>query len=247
MAWGARGRAAEAFRHADAPDSAAPWREADWCAVDLELTGLDPGTDEIIAIGAVPIHDGRLILGRSYYSLVRPGRAPSRTAVVIHKLRTADLADAPPLSAAIDGLLAVLAGTVPVFHTAWVEQAFLGRALRRLRVRLPDAADTEVLGRRWAAGREDGVPSHLGGEAGVPSHFGGGGGAPSHLGLARLAELLGLPAEPPHHALGDALTTAKAFIALASLLDAGEPQTAGSLVRAGADEAPAGARRFGPA
>jgi DNA polymerase-3 subunit epsilon len=54
----------------------------------------------------------------------------------------------------------------------------------------------------------------------------------SHLGLARLAELLGLPAETPHHALGDALTTAKAFIALASLLDATEPQTAGSLVAA---------------
>jgi DNA polymerase III subunit epsilon len=227
LGWRGRGRAAEAFRHTAAPRATAPWRQAEWCAVDLELTGLDPRTDEIIAIGAVPIHDGRLILGRSYYSLVRPGRAPSRTAVVIHKLRTADLADAPPLSEAIDGLLTVLAGAVPVFHTAWVEQAFLGRALRGRRVRLPDAADTEVLGRQWMAGREAGVPSHLG--------------------LARLAELLGLPAETPHHALGDALTTAKAFIALASLFDAGEPQTAGSLVTATADEAPAGGRRFGPA
>jgi DNA polymerase-3 subunit epsilon len=242
LAWRARGRAAEAFRHAAAPRATAPWRQADWCAVDLELTGLDPRTDEIIAIGAVPIQDGRLILGRSYYSLVRPGRAPSRTAVVIHKLRTVDLADAPPLSEAIDGLLTVLAGAVPVFHTAWVEQAFLGRALRARRVRLPDAADTEVLGRRWAAGREAGLPSHAGREAGVGSH----------LGLARLAELLGLPAETPHHALGDALTTAKAFIALASLLDAREPQTAGSLVAGSLvavtdDPARAGGRRFGPA
>ncbi len=227
LAWRAGGRGAEAFHNAPAPHAATPWRQADWCAVDLELTGLDPRRDEIIAIGAVPIHDGRLILGRSYYSLVRPGRAPSRTAVVIHKLRAADLADAPPQSEAIDGLLAILAGAVPVFHTAWVEQAFLGRALRGRRVRVPAAADTEVLGRRWVGGRE--------------------GGAPSHLGLARLAELLGLPAETPHHALGDALTTAKAFIALASLFDAQEPQTVGSLVAATAAEAPAGARRFGPA
>jgi DNA polymerase-3 subunit epsilon len=226
LGWRGRGRAAEAFRDTAAPPATAPWRQADWCAVDLELTGLDPRSDEIIAIGAVPIHDGRLILGRSYYSLVRPGRAPSRTAVVIHKLRSADLADAPPLSEAIDGLLTVLAGAAPVFHTAWVEQAFLGRALRGRRVRLPDAADTEVLGRQWMVGRAAGVPS---------------------LGLARLAELLGLPAETPHHALGDALTTAKAFIALASLFDADEPQTVGSLVTATAVPAPGGARRFGPA
>ncbi|MGB9183243.1 MAG: 3'-5' exonuclease, partial [Solirubrobacteraceae bacterium] len=225
LARGARSRAAEAFRQAATAQATAAWRQADWCAVDLELTGLDPRSDEIIAIGAVPIHDGRLILGRSYYSLVRPGRAPSRAAVLIHKLRTADLAQAPPLSEAIDGLLTVLAGTVPVFHTAWVEQAFLGRALRTRRVRLPDAADTEILGRRWVAAREAGVPSHLG--------------------LARLAELLGLPAESPHHALGDALTTAKAFIALASLLDAREPQTVGSLVAATADQTPAVAGRFG--
>jgi DNA polymerase-3 subunit epsilon len=219
------GGTAVAFRRAATPAAGSPWRQADWCAVDLELTGLDPRRDEIIAIGAVPIHDGRLILGRAYYSLVRPGRAPSRAAVVVHKLRSDDLADAPPLPEAIDGLLGVLAGTVPVFHAAWVEEAFLGRALRHRGVRLPAAADTEVLGRRWVSGRE----------------------ASPHLGLARLSALLGLPAETPHHALGDALTTAKAFIALASLFDAVEPQTAGSLVAATVDDGVlTGARRMGP-
>ena len=53
--------------------------------------------------------------------------------------------------------------------------------------------------------------------------------APKGLSLARLASVLGQPAEDPHHALGDALTTAKAFIALASHLDATRPQTVGSL------------------
>ena len=40
--------------------------------------------------------------------------------------------------------------------------------------------------------------------------------------------MLGQPVESPHHALGDALTTAKAFIALASKLDAVAPQTVGT-------------------
>ncbi len=185
------------------------WRDQQWCAVDLELTGLDPRRDEIIAIGAVPIDDGRVLLGGSYYSLVRPGRAPGRGSVLIHKLREADLIGAPALDRALDGLLAVLADRVPVFHTAWVEEAFLGRALRRRGIRLPAAADTEALGRRWLSGRGDEVPDRIT--------------------LGDLATALHFTAESPHHALGDALTTAQAFIALAGQLETTAPQTVGSL------------------
>lgn len=216
--------AAARFKQASQPSGDTPWREARWCAVDLELTGLDPRSDEIIAIGSVPIEDGQLILGRSMYTLARPARPPKHAAVLVHKLRSADLADAPPLSEAIDRLLDALAGCVPVFHTAIVERSFLGRQLRRRRVRLPPAADTEALGRRWLRQR-DGV-------------------APAGLSLAGLVRVLGQPGEDPHHALGDALTTAKAFIALATHLDATEPQTVRSLQRG--DETVGGLRRFGP-
>jgi len=216
--------AAERFRRAPPPAPQTPWREAAWCAVDLELTGLDLRSGEIIAIGAVPVLEGRLILGEAIYTLARPQRAPRHDAVLVHKLRSADLAQAPPLQDAVELLLDSLAGRVPVFHTSAVEQAFLGRELRRRGMRLSRDADTEALGRRWLRER-DGV-------------------APPGLSLARLAQLLGQPAEIPHHALGDALTTAKAFIALASLLDAPAPQTVGSLTLA--DRALGGGRRFGP-
>jgi DNA polymerase-3 subunit epsilon len=192
--------------------------------VDLELTGLDPGTDEIIAIGAVPVQDGRLILGKAMYTLARPERPPKHASVLVHKLRSADLVDAPSGAEAIDLLLDALAGRVPVFHTSVVERSFLGRELRRRRVRLPPDADTEALGRLWLRRRD--------------------GSAPAGLSLARLARLLGQPGEDPHHALGDALTTAKAFIALASHLDADEPQTVGSLQHA--ERALGGARRLAP-
>jgi DNA polymerase-3 subunit epsilon len=199
------------FKRAGQPSPGTPWREAGWCVVDLELTGLDR-RDQIIAIGAVPIDDGRLTLGGALYTLARPSRRPQHAAVLVHKLRFTDVADAPPLPAAIDRLLDAMAGRTPVFHTSTVERRFLGRELRRRRVRLPADADTELLGRLWLRER-DGV-------------------APARLSLARLARILGQPAETPHHALGDALTTAKAFIALASHLDVLEPQTVGSLQRA---------------
>jgi DNA polymerase-3 subunit epsilon len=219
-----RSAAGSRFARARVPGPDTPWRAAEWCAVDLELTGLHR-SDEIIAIGALPIRDGALILGEAIYTLARPEHAPKHASVLVHKLRSADLLQAPPLDEAIDLLLDALAGRVPVFHTAMVERIFLGRELRRRRLRLPDDADTEALGRLWLR-RRDGV-------------------TPAGLPLARLAAALGQPGEDPHHALGDALTTAKAFIALASHLDAQTPQTVSSLQLA-EQELPGGMRRFGP-
>jgi DNA polymerase-3 subunit epsilon len=77
-------------------------------------------------------------------------------------------------------------------------------------VRLPEAADTEVLGRLLLRERD--------------------GDAPPFLPLATLCRTLGVPAETPHHALGDALSTAEAFVALVSHLEATRPQTVGSLL-----------------
>jgi DNA polymerase-3 subunit epsilon len=220
-----RSDAAARFAHSAGPPGDTPWREAEWCVIDLELTGLHR-SDEIIAIGAVPIRDGALILGEALYSLARPDNPPTHASVLVHKLRSADLHQAPALDDAIDQLLDVLGGRVPVFHTSMVERTFLGRELRRRRLRLPADADTEVLGRLWLRER-DGV-------------------SPGGLSLTRLAGILGQPAEDPHHALGDALTTGKAFIALASHLDAVSPQTVGSLQGAESLLRGGGMRRFGP-
>jgi DNA polymerase-3 subunit epsilon len=212
------------YARTPAPKGSTPWREARWCALDLELTGLDPRTNDIIAIGAIPIEDGRVLLGESAYTLVRSDKRSETGAVLVHKLRLADVADAPPLDDAVDLMLEALAGRVPVFHTAAVERNFLQPLFAARGLRMPTAADTDVIGRLWLRERGDA--------------------APNWLSLAGLADLLGLPAEPPHNALADALTTAKAFIALASHLDAMSPRTVSGLLRA--DRALENVRRFGP-
>ncbi|HJS93905.1 MAG TPA: 3'-5' exonuclease, partial [Solirubrobacteraceae bacterium] len=163
--------------------------------------------------------------GAGMYTLVRASKRSQVGAVLVHKLRLVDVVDAPSLDDGIDLLLRALAGRVPVFHTAAIESAFLSREFARRRVRLPAAADTEALGRRWLTHRDGKAPAHA-------------------ISLGRLAGALGQPAETPHHALGDALTTAKLFISLASLLDTLAPQTVGSLMDAG--ERTMSARRFGP-
>jgi DNA polymerase-3 subunit epsilon len=206
-----RGRAAT-FAEIDRPPVQSGWRQARWCALDLELTGLDPRRDHIIAIGAVPIEDGRVILHQSAYTLVRTTRRSELGAVLVRKLRVPDLAHAPRIGEAIDVVFDLLAGRVPVFHTAGVERAFLGRLFSGRRVRLPEAADTEVLGRRLMRERDgDAAPSAP--DRAVPS--------------------AGRAGRDSHHALGDALSTAQAFVALASHLEATRPQTVGSLLSAG--------------
>ena len=60
------------------PDPATPWRQADLCVVDLETTGLDPATDEIIAFATVPVSDGRVQLRAAHHRLVRPGGCRGR-------------------------------------------------------------------------------------------------------------------------------------------------------------------------
>ena len=133
---------------------------------------------------------------------------------MIHGIRAADLDRAPSLTDSLVALLAVLAGRPLIAHCADIERAFLGRALRQhgLRLRGP-IIDTEVLGRLWLAQRDRRRRGRLS--------------------LSELAGELGLPAERPHDAFGDALTTAQIFIALASLLDADGGETVASLSRAG--------------
>jgi DNA polymerase III subunit epsilon len=192
-----------------------PWRSAGYCAVDLETTGLDLDHDTIVSIGAVRVDGGRVIAGSSIYHLVGGAARASPQAIAVHTLRPADLADAPPLRDSIDDLLESLTGRVLVAHAAWIERAFLRRAFRLRRVSPPRVVvDTAALAR--AAGLAD--P----GAAAEPS-------------LEALAGALGLPPHAPHHALGDALTTAEVFLALTARLDASSPQTVRSLVAATAE------------
>ena len=187
-----------------------PWRTVDYVVVDLETTGLDLRRDAIASYGATVIEDGRMIAARNVYGLVRPDCALSAKSITIHTLRPADVADAPPLSDAVEILDALLTDRVLVAHAAWIEQSFLSRAFRahgkRLRCKV---IDTAAMAR--AAGF---VASHARGE---PD-------------LERLATQLGLPVDTPHHALGDAITTAQIFLALVARLAPGGYQTARALI-----------------
>jgi DNA polymerase-3 subunit epsilon len=140
---------------------------------------------------------------------------PEAETIRIHGLRSADLVDAPPLSAVLDELVEALTGRVLVAHVAEIERGFLGAAFELHGLRLVNpVVDTAALAAELFRRRREPVPETTA--------------------LSSLARALGLPVHRPHHADGDALTTAQVFLALATHLDALEPQTVGSLAGAGA-------------
>lgn len=181
------------------PRADTPWREAEFCVLDLETTGLDLRRDEIVAYGAAIVAHARIPCGRVAYGLVRPTRPVPVAALTVHGLRTADLTDAPSIDEVVDALVELLRGRVLVAHAAWVERAFLDRALRPRGLALgPAVVDTAALLR--ACRIVDRNPT------GEPN-------------LEAAAGALGLPVHTPHHALGDAFTTAEVLLALATRLE----------------------------
>jgi len=204
--------AASAYARATLDGGRTPWRLASFCVVDLELSGLDPKTDEVISFAAVPVDGGRVVVGGSVSGLIRPTRPIVEPSVLVHGLRTADLDDAPELDEAVQPLLEVMTGRILVAHEAWVERAFLSRALARQGVRFRGPViDTFQVAR---------VLAGLSGRRETPRA------------LTDLVSSLGLPSHRPHVALGDALTTAQLFVALATMLDATTRETVASLAGA---------------
>lgn len=177
------------------------WRRSRFAAVDVETTGLDPRQDRVLSVGVVPVDLGRIPAGRTTYVQVRHTADLRASNVLVHGLTPSVVARGLHGEDAAAAVARALAGRTPVAHCADVERAFLGPFLARAGHRRPRRyLDTDLLV-RLLAGLEDGRWDR----------------SPVPLGAA--AARFGLPVHRPHHALGDALTTAQVFLAVASALE----------------------------
>ncbi|MDP9228017.1 MAG: exonuclease domain-containing protein [Actinomycetota bacterium] len=197
------------YQRAPLPAPSTPWREAEFCVVDVELTGLNPVVHEIISFAVVRVVAGRVRLADTLYRTVRPRRMPEADSIRIHGLREIDLEHAPTFSEVLDELLEALTGRVMVAHVAAIDESFLRAGLRAHGVTLRNPVlDTAALAVELRRRRR--LPSSWQTPR-LPSRY-----AESSPGLSDLARTLGLPAHRPHQADGDALTAAQVFLALAT-------------------------------
>ncbi len=169
----------------------------DIAVVDTETTGFSPSDGTVIVeVAVVRLVDARVREELSWSSLVDIGRPIPPDATAVHGITTAMLAGAPKRAEVARRLREACGDRPLAFHNAPFDLPFLAAMLRR--AGLPPL---------WNP-----VVDTLGLARGL---FG-----PGSNSLGALAARLGLPRETAHRALGDALTTARLFLALAGRWEA---------------------------
>ncbi|HEY1332365.1 MAG TPA: 3'-5' exonuclease [Actinomycetota bacterium] len=189
------------------------WKQAPFAALDFESTGLDFERDSIVSYGVVPVDGGRIVVGGASYQEVAPDVAPSRRSITVHELRPADLAGAPPVAEALGPLGRALEGRFLLTWSAGVEVSFLSGLFGGAR-------------RSWYRRTVDVMRLAMALERSEPYRQ-----ATGDFRLAAVAARYGVPADDPHHALGDALMTAGLFLVLATKLEARGYRTVRHLLR----------------
>jgi DNA polymerase-3 subunit epsilon len=123
-----------------------PLAELAYTVFDTETTGLDPAADEIVAIGAVRIVNGRMIPGDTFDELVDPGRPIPPEATAVHGLTAETLRSQPPIGAVLPAFHGFCADTVLVGHNLAFDLRFLQMKERQTGVRFHHPVlDTLVL------------------------------------------------------------------------------------------------------
>ena len=180
------------------------WDAVVYWALDLETGGLDAGKDPILAVGMVPVREGRIRLGESYRTLVRPGagRIIDPDSVRAHQLVWGEVRDAPPIDDVLPEVLRRLDHHVLLVHQRGIDVPFLQESCRRTGIRWPgpkvvDTVDLLLRRARKARFRTPELPLE------TPVLV---------LSAARAAH--GLPPYQAHDALTDAIATAELFLVL---------------------------------
>ncbi len=190
------------------PLQARPLKQASFCVLDIETTGLDPDRDDIVQLAAVRVVNGRILRGEIFDALVDPGRPIPPSSTRFHGIDDAMVRGKPPPAVVVARFHAFAAEDVLVAHNAAFDLAFLRKYEAAAGVRFDQPVlDTLLL----AAALEEDRDDHS---------------------LEALAGRLGVEVRGRHTALGDSFTTAEVLLRLLPLLAARGIATVGEALEA---------------
>ena len=177
----------------------------EWVALDCETTGLNPRSDEIIAIGAVRIVGNRVLTSERLDLLVRPEHGVSAESIRVHRLREQDVQDGVPAEEAMRRLLHFIGARPLVGYYLEFDVAMINRTLKRtLGLTLPQ--EKIEVSRLYYDHVFQQLPPHKQQEN-----------TEIDLRFATIMDALGLPTRDAHDALNDAVMAALAFVKLRAL------------------------------
>lgn len=180
-----------------------------YVVVDTELTGLDGKRDSIVSIGAVRMMGGRIALGDTFYSLVKPNTQLTSDSIVIHGIRPADVVEEADIETILSAFAEFCGQDIIVGHCVSIDLEFLNREMKKSFGAPMSNAVIDTLSlfywlkRRLSSHRAFALP--LDGYS-----------------LSETAKRFGVRAQGEHNALMDAFVTAQLFQRFLPLLsDAG--------------------------
>lgn len=200
------------FLDAPLPGNASRFDECEFVCLDIETTGLDPKTADMLSVGWVIIRNGRIDLSTCETHLIRPDGEVGSSAVV-HGLTDTEVSQGKDLALVFSRIVDVLTGRTLVVHHAGLDKGMLDRLSRQ---RIGSALPMPVVDTLALALRRQERHHHT---ADAKS-----------LRLVDLRESYNLPYYHAHDCLVDAIATAELLVAMVASHDGASKTTLAQLV-----------------
>jgi DNA polymerase III subunit epsilon len=159
---------------------------------DTETTGLHPGSDVILSLGAVTVVNNHILVNEALELFLKQDKFTPET-VPIHGILQEGNIEKVVEAEAVIRFVEFIKDAVLVGHHIAFDVAMINQALKRLGAgKLKnEKMDTDALYRKWKGWQDD-----------------------QHTGLDELCKVFKIPKEDRHTALGDAYITAIVFLKL---------------------------------
>ena len=185
-----------------------PLRSLTFVVFDTETTGLSPIDDMIVSLAGVRIVNNRILTGETFHRLVNPGRPIPKASTRIHRITDDMVRERPPIAVVLPQFKAFVGEAVLVAHNIAFDLSFLKAQEESSGARFDNPVlDTMLL----SATLYDHTDDHT---------------------LDGLARRFGIEMRDRHTALGDAVVTAAALVAMFDGLERRGIRTLGDAARA---------------
>jgi DNA polymerase III epsilon subunit family exonuclease len=175
---------------------------------DTELSGLNPGKDFIVSIGALKMTGKTIKISQEFHRFIKPAGEITKKSVEVHGITPGELEHEEAIDKVLPDFLEFIRESVLVGHFVNIDINFVTRALKKMnkgKLENP-AVDTHTI-HEWLY--ENGAE--------FKRHYSGGS---AKTDLFSIADRYGIPVDTAHDALNDAFITAQLLQRFLFFLDA---------------------------